>query len=381
MYIIQKSILFFLLIPFLFCSNQSRTDTNRKGNLYFFRNFLLDADSLKKNEIKPAHLFFLENEKYVFAFEDSLFNATIFSKETGKIKVGVYYAKYGVFRVDSDWVLPYKKDFFENEKQTVFNENLFVAIPNSHDVKIINLKTQEETIITTKKASGDLSPDGLWHYNKLFSIDDGVIYMKKFSKDFLILKYNEKGELLFSKQIEHTRVEIKGNEYYYQPFLDFLERKNNFMVFTSFKTEKKNKVSRIINLKNGKMTSANYCASGIVLNDKKELTGIARVSSGNDSLSVLLPNSEVNMWVHVEQPGVLKDKSETLLFGDTLLLVNHSPIAMLADIYAFEYSSGKLLWTAHTPVLVFQFHYGTIKSPFYPFFCMSFVISIPLWDD
>ncbi len=352
MRIIIKPIFFSLLISLFFCSNQTLTDTHSKASLYFFRNFLFDADSLKKNEIKPAHFNFSESEKYVFAYEDSLFNATIFSKETVKIKTGIYYAKYGVFKVDSDWVLPFKKDFFENEKQTVFNGKLFTAIPNSHDVKIVDLKTQEESIIITKKAAGDLSPDGLWHYNKLFSIDDGVIYIKKFSKDFLILKFNEKGEQIFSKQIEHTRVEIKGNEYYYQPFLEYLEKKGNYIVFSSFKSDKKNKVSRIINLKNGKMISADYCASGIVLNDNNELTSIVKISSSNDSISILLPNSKTSLWIHTEQPGMLNDKSETMMFGDTLLLVNYSPIAMLADIYAFNYASGKILWKAQTPALV-----------------------------
>jgi outer membrane protein assembly factor BamB len=325
---------------------------------YFYKNYFLNLEKLEKINITEGRPVFDENIKYVFIYGKGYREVTIFSKENTKKTASFRLEGTNRPLIDEHYLISSDTENFyiydlkgnkiftlpcrtKVEKEEYFyyqivilKDDIFLTMPDN-GLKIIKMKTKKE--ITPENKEKDIEQD-INGRNLLFALDDGVLYIKDLDgkQGIIVYKYDSNGKVLFKTSIEHTDIEIKGNEHHYHRYLNYFTHNNKYLIFTTNVFEKKYNSTKIVDLKTGDVKEAKLIVSGILTDEKENLTGLLSLDDEKDILTL-----------YDKFPGhIYSETTSALSYGNILAVAYYCRISTGSKLMALDINTGKLLWTA-----------------------------------
>ena len=373
--------IFYIIIFTCLLSNLLYSQENSD---YFYENYFLNLEKLQKINIAEGRPVFDENMKYLFIYGPDYREVTVFSKEntrkitsfrpegTNKPLIDEHYL------VSSDKENFYIYDFTgkkvftlpcrtEIEKSKYFysqiviqKDDIFLTMPDN-GLKIVNMKTKKEITPENKEKNIEQDINGR---NLLFAIDDGVLYIKDLDgkNGIIVYKYDGNGKVLFNTSIEHTDIEIKGDLHYYHRYLNYFTHNNKYLIFTTNVFEKKYNLTRIVELKRGEVKEAKLIVSGILTDEKENLTGLLSLDDEKDILTLYDFYGKTKKWDYKFPGNIYSETTSALSYGNILAVAYYCRISTGSNLMALDINTGKLLWNADVVQLMIPHseYYNTV---------------------
>ncbi len=213
------------------------------------------------------------------------------------------------------------------------------------------MKTKEE--INPENEEKNIKQD-INGRNFLFSINDGVLYIKDLEgkNGIFVYKYDENGNVLFKTHVEHTDIEVKGNVNYCHRYLNYFTHSNNNLIFTTNVFEKPYNTTRIVDLKTGKVTEAKLIVSGILTDDEENLTGLMSLDDEKNILTLYDSSGGVKKWDYEFPSDIYSESTSALLYGNILMVSYYCRISTGSELMALDAKTGELLWNAEVVQLM-----------------------------
>jgi len=303
----QKIKYFFIVFLFLFlvlnCLSQKNMENNIFEKYYPFDGYLIDLDKLERLEI-------------------DILPASDFKRES------IYYFR---FYAPRNWV--------DNFYQSVVYKNNVFSIKNNHSILVSDYSSQKRITEINRNNKFELENSVGNHF--LFSTKTGVIEVKKISnlQNYVVTKYDEKGNIIFETEIEHTYIKIEGNTHHSNPYLGYLTCTNEFLVFNSY--DKRLPKTVTVNLIDGKVTiyRANYDA--VIRTDNEDnIPGFLEIKENGFKCTILN-----NVW-RANVKDLYSNTAETLVKDTILVIAFYHTISTGSSLFAYNLHTGKLLWHA-----------------------------------
>ena len=224
--------------------------------------------------------------------------------------------------------------------KVTFRDKEFVILPEN-GLMIVDLRTGMEKILENKEKDIESDINGRSY---VFITNDGVVYIKKLDGEhgYMIYKYDEDGNEIFSVQIEHTDIVKKGNVRHFHPYLYYFIHTNDFLIFTSY--DSRYEKTCIVNLETGDTGFFEFIAAGVIRGeDENSINGYVIIPDNTESLKVkFLDNSWQANLKHIAN----SNKVQTILKDSILVVADYHQIATGSNLSAFNIYTGKLLWQA-----------------------------------
>jgi hypothetical protein len=225
-------------------------------------------------------------------------------------------------------------------KECSFNNCLF-KIEKDQSISIKDRNTSK--VITVNNPDKDIAVENVTGAHFLFSTSNGVIEIKSLEgkNGYQVRNYIESGKCKYSLNIEHTKIEVKGNTNYHKPYLSYYTCTDKYLIFTSYNREFPKTVQ--VNLADGKVTNYNFTINGVIRTDMEEnIPGFICIDENKKSFKTIILNhtwtaSPDNLWANT---------AETVLIDNTIYIAFYHGIATGSSLYAFDIISGKELWKA-----------------------------------
>ena len=208
------------------------------------------------------------------------------------------------FKTSSKYAGRFIKASYDKVK---FRDKEFVILPEN-GLKIVDLNTGVEKILENKEKDIESNINGRSY---VFSTNDDVVYIKKLDGEhgYMIYKYDEDGNEIFSVQIEHTDIVKKGNVRHHYPYLYYFMHTNDFLIFTSY--DSRYEKTCVVNLENGDTDFLEFIAAGVIRGeDENSIIGYVIIPDNSETLEVkYLDNSWQANLKHLAN----SNKVETIL--------------------------------------------------------------------
>ncbi|MEQ8192413.1 MAG: hypothetical protein ABRQ39_30890 [Candidatus Eremiobacterota bacterium] len=328
----------------------------------------MNLEKLHRINIAEGRPVFDENMKYLFIYGTGYREVTVFSRENaGKItsfrlegKNRPFIDEHYLISSDKEnfyiydftgkkvFTLPCRTEIGKGEhfysQMVILKDDIFLTMPDN-SLKIINMKTKKE--ITPENKEKNIKQD-INGRNLLFALDDGVVYGKDLDgkQGIIVYKYDGNGKVLFRTSVEHTDIEIKGDLHYYHRYLNYFTHNNKYLIFTTNVFEKKYNVTRIIDLKTGEVKEAKSIVSGILTDEKENLTGLLSLDDEKDILTLYDSYGKAKKWEYKFPGNIYCETTSALSYGNILAVAYYCRISTGSDLMALDINTGKLLWNA-----------------------------------
>ena len=241
------------------------------------------------------------------------------------------------FKTSSKYASRFIKASYDKVK---FRGKEFVILPEN-GLKIVDLRTGMEKILENKEKDIEKDINGR---SFVFSTNNSVVYIKKLDGEhgYMIYKYDEDGNEIFSVQIEHTDIVKKGNVRHHYPYLYYFMHTNDFLIFTSY--DSRYEKTCVINLENGDTDFFEFIAAGVIRGeDENSINGYVIIPDNTETLEVkYLDNSWQANLKHIAN----SNKVQTILKDSILVVADYHQIATGSNLSAFNIYTGELLWQA-----------------------------------
>lgn len=241
------------------------------------------------------------------------------------------------FKTSSKYSGRFVKASYDNVR---FRDKEFTLLPEN-GLKIVDLRTGMEKILENKEKDIEKDINGRSY---VFCTNDGVVHLKKLQGEhgYMIYKYDEDGNEMFSVQIEHTDIVREGNVRHHHPYLYYFMHTNDYLIFTSYDREYEK--TCVVNLENGDTDFFEFIAAGVIRGeDENSIDGYAIIPDNSEKLEVKYLD---NSWQANLKHLLNSNKVETILEDSTLIVADYHQISTGSNLSAFNIHTGELLWQA-----------------------------------
>jgi len=178
------------------------------------------------------------------------------------------------------------------------------------------------------------------HYASLMKFDDGALLLADDRENYTFKKYNKSGKEVYSEQVPNS---LFTEERGWERQLYYKSRTSKELIFTPSFFETKKNITMVFNVETGKVTNYDYMASGVILDEEREiLTGfIVR----NDTM-LTIKMIDRNKEYRLKYSNEFGDAFKTALSGDLLLIASYDPASTGTGLKCFDLNSGKIKWEA-----------------------------------
>lgn len=186
--------------------------------------------------------------------------------------------------------------------------------------------------------------DAFYHKFKGLSEEQ---YLKKKDEygfnQYIFTRFDAEGKIKWQKNLTHTKVDIKGNEHHYKPYLGYFDRSLHQLVFTSGWFGKNIPHSHILDVYTGEIQSQPMILSGIIRDTLEEKVIGYLIQNDDKKLNITYQKQNFVL------PNPYYSSShtfETLIKDNILVVAVYHPIATGSYLFAIDLSTKKLLWEA-----------------------------------
>jgi outer membrane protein assembly factor BamB len=203
------------------------------------------------------------------------------------------------------------------------------------------------------------SKDNVVGNELLLAVNKGVVRASRLQEEnyYLIKKYDEAGKVLFEKTVKHTDITVEGNTNYHHPYLYYFGCTPDYLIFTSNDRDYPKTVTVFLN--DGTITEYDFSIAGFIRDeDEANVPGFVVMNRDKNTFKTLL----LNLSWNGELEGGSCNKAEILMVGEVLYVSFYHGIATGSSLYAFERTTGKLLWQADVKQLLVSHseYYNTV---------------------
>lgn len=382
-----------LLLIFIFLISLFQTSTmpahpQEIHKFYPYNNYFFDLEKMERNKIGGKNID-NENSDYVFLYENKYKDITVFSKKTGE-KVKSFKVEgtnrpgiYDNYLISSDDKNIYIYDFQGNKlsfvparihikddkyfysQMVIYRDKIFLTTP-CNGLKIKELKGTKEISLKNEEANIKQDINGR---NLLLYTETGVVYIKDLEgKDGIVLyKYDENGKELFKSKIEHTDIEVKGNTNYHHRYLNYFTSSKDSLIFTTNVFETKYNTTQIVDLTSGKVTKASLITSGIITDDRGNLSGLMSLNEDTGIFSLYSKDGKTKKLEYKFPSKIWCESTEVVVYENILVLAYYCRISTGSSLIALDINTGKLLWTGDVLQLMIPHseYYNEVKLSLY----------------
>ncbi|NRA12854.1 MAG: hypothetical protein HRT57_12930 [Crocinitomicaceae bacterium] len=246
----------------------------------------------------------------------------------------------------------YAHRFTSNWNDTVFVGHDMFVIVDDEDTETYELhieKFKQENQIIQLPVENPL-PEVREYSFHLLPYKNSVILMmsNNYSTHFKMVKYSTTGNVLMSREIEHTSVtHPEPNTDYHHPSLNYNRLTNSQIIFTSHPTFADTMKTVLLNMDNFSLKYHDKTSRGIILDrSERELIGFVSV---NGEYEKYLNHFEVEMTNGTHYNFTLRygmPECSFLLHDSLLYIANYHPISTGAGLHCLDLRTNKLIWSA-----------------------------------
>jgi outer membrane protein assembly factor BamB len=225
------------------------------------------------------------------------------------------------------------------------NGKLFVVeYDNDKGIYKINISEDNKKIGSIDLPVENPLPEVREYYIHLLPYKDNVIMFMNdmYGTDYIICKYNADGKELMRTTIEHTFItHPEPNTNYMHPYLYLSGFTGTQMIFSSNVGFSEKDKTVVLSMDNFSKTEYDKTANGLIL-DENEMNLAGFISSNDDKFKIqMLDGKKYDFEIKNGDPAC-----ECLLSGNLLYIANYHPIATGSSLQCFDFSTGKMKWTA-----------------------------------
>lgn len=229
----------------------------------------------------------------------------------------------------------------------VLNGQSFV-VENNEDAKKYNLLIFSDGKLKkkVKLPVDDPLPEVREYYINLIPYKNEVImYMSDmYTTHYYIVKYDQDGNQLMRKDIEHTYVTVEGNVHEHHPYLYFSYLTTKNMIFSSNSPFSDRTKTVVLSMEDFSVKEYPQTSDGIILDENEEdLIGFI---SFDDKAKTHKVTKVTGEKFNIELGKYPDPSCETLVKDNYLFVANYHPIATGSSLYCFDLTTGKNIWTA-----------------------------------
>jgi hypothetical protein len=194
----------------------------------------------------------------------------------------------------------------------------------------------------------DQSLDNVVGSDFLVSVNGGVIRLSRLEENqkYLLKKYDAGGRLVYEKMITHTDITVEGNTYYHHPYLYYFGCTPDYLIFTS--NDSKYPKTVTVKLADGSITNYEFTIAGFIRDeDESNVPGFVIIDRDKEQINTLL----INLSWKAAVKGNWYNRAEILMKGEILYISLYHGISTGSSLYAYNRSSGELLWQAEVKQL------------------------------
>lgn len=308
-----------------------------QSNIFYSNGYFLDIDSLKiKKTLRGENVCYGQDDKFVFTGNGN----NIFSwdkstlEQSREFDTALFYdiseTSYGF-----NWNVVYlkgKKFSLDSKK----NKIIIHDINSNRTSEISDIYSEFKRNINGR----DL----------LFKGEACVVHVKDLESEYgyLISSYDENGKELYSKQLHHTKIEIKGNTHHHERILNYLTHNSKYVIFTTSVFSREFSQTVILELTTGNLTEIPVSTDGVLFDSQDNITGLFLYDGKNKEVTFYDKLSDNVLWKYKYNYDVVYASSVTALVqGDKLILALYHSISTGSDLLALDIKTGKLLWHAN----------------------------------
>jgi hypothetical protein len=231
------------------------------------------------------------------------------------------------------------RNWIDNFYKSVTYKNNIFSIKKDNSIEIFDNVLKKH--ITFINQNNSFSFDNTVGNHFLFATKTGVVEVKKINNpnNYIITKYNEKGNKIFETEFEHTYIKIEGNVHTSNPYLTYLTCTNDYIIFNSYNRTIPKTIS--VNLLTGEKIVYRTNFVAVIRTDNEDnIHGFLEIKDNGFKCTIIN-----NIW-RDNIKNFYSNSAETLVKDSILVISFYHKISTGSSLFAYNWHTGKLLWQA-----------------------------------
>lgn len=307
------------------------------NNIFYTNGYFIDLDSLIiRKQLSGGPVCYGQDNKYVFTGDGH--NLVSWDKSTLQQSAAFDTALFYDVSVTSygfNWNIVY------------LNGKKYSIEPKKNRIVIHDINNNGTSEISDMYSDFKRNINGR---DLLFKNRGNVVHVKDLEGEYgyIISSYDENQKELYSKQLPHTKIEIKGNTHHHERILNYLTHNSRYVIFTTSVFSREFSQTAVLEMATGNITDIPISTDGVLFDSEDNISGLFQYDGKSKEITFYDKLSDDILWKYKYNQNIVYASSITaLVHGNKLILAIYHPISTGSDLLALDLNTGKLLWHAN----------------------------------